>query len=127
MCADAASTLVDICRIQATARRFGAATRRAPFAKPQPRRILFTKIANFPHLRKFFPRKISNLYPLFFRSGLGEGLPEVVGRNGGGDVDLLAADGMHKLDAMALQRDAAVGVAALRSVFQVAFDWATDG
>ena len=64
MCADAASTQVDICRIQATARRFGTATRRAPFAKPQPRRILFTKIANFPHLRKFFPRKISNPHPI---------------------------------------------------------------
>ena len=90
-----------------------------------------TKIANFPHLRKFFPAKYQNHSPtklnFLFGDGLGEGLPEVVGRNGDGDVDLLAADGMHKLDAMALQRDAAVGVAALRSVFQVAFDWAPDG
>lgn len=90
-----------------------------------------TKIANFPHLRKFFPAKYQNHSPtklkFLFGDGLGEGLPEVVGRNGGGDVDLLAADGMHKLNAMALQRDTAVGVAALRSVFKVAFDWATDG
>lgn len=66
-------------------------------------------------------------YKLSTLSGGVEGLPEGVGGDGGLDVDGLAADGVDEVDAACEQRDAAVGVAALVAVLEVAADGAAYG
>ena len=43
------------------------------------------------------------------------------------DDNLLMADGMLELDVTGKERDASIGIATPRTVFEIAFDGATDG
>lgn len=73
----------------------------------RPTVLITAKIKNFPHLWKFFIANICHTGVNISSSvgllgGFGEGLPEVVVRHGGCDINIDAAHGMHKLHAVAL-------------------------
>ena len=57
---------------------------------------------------------------------LTEALPKHVVGHGGHGTDFLSADGMDEADAAGVEADAAVGIAALHPVFQVALDGAAN-